>query len=384
LPERLRIVVLGYVVRGPLAGYAWHHIQYVLGLRDLGHDVYFIEDSDDYPSCYDPIRNVTDADATYGLEFAHRTFTALGLADRWAYYDRHTSGWHGPCAERAIEICRSASLLLNVSGMNPLRRWLIEIPTRVFIDTDPTLTQIRHLENPEARERASGHTAFFSFAGNLGMPGVNVPNDGFPWRSTRQPIVIDAWPTTPGPRDGKFTTVMQWESIPAATYDGVRFGMKSDSFGPYSDLPTMTSEVFELAIGSRTAPRSLLRRKGWRLRDSRWPTRDIGTYQRYIQRSKGEIGIAKHAYVVSRSGWFSERSACYLASARPVVAQDTGFATWLPEGEGVIAFGSPEEAVAGITEVDARYEAHCEAARELVREYFDSRKVLSRLLEVAQ
>ncbi len=358
-------------------------MQYVLGLADLGHDVYFIEDSDDYPSCYDPLRNVTDADPTYGLEFAQRTFTTLGLANRWAYYDSHTNRWRGPCADRAIGICQSATLLLNVSGVNPLRPWLTDTPTRIFIDTDPALTQIRHLTDPEARKRALAHTAFFSFAENIGQSGVNVPDDGLPWRSTRQPIVVDAWPTTPGRRDGKFTTVMQWESIPAVTHGGVRFGMKSDSFGPYFNLPKMVSDVFELALGSRTAPRSLLRRNGWGIRDSRWPTRDVCTYQRYIQRSKAEIGIAKHAYVISRSGWFSERSACYLASARPVVAQDTGFPMWLPQGEGLIAFGSPDEAVAGIADVDARYESHCEAARELVHEYFDSRKVLSRLLDLA-
>ena len=149
--SRLRIVVLGYIVRGPLGGLAWHHLQYVLGLAQLGHDVYFLEDSDDYPSCYDPSRHVFDTDPTYGLRFASSTFERLGLTERWAYHDAHTSQWFGPCGERITDVCRDAVLALNVSGLNPLRPWLLQVPKRIFIDTDPVFTQIRHLQDPGAR-----------------------------------------------------------------------------------------------------------------------------------------------------------------------------------------------------------------------------------------
>jgi len=160
---KLRIVVLGYVVRGPIGGMAWHHLQYVLGLVRLGHDAWFVEDSDDYPGCYDPARHVVDADPTYGLAFAARAFRRLGLTERWAYHDAHGGGWMGPAADRAPEVCRSADLVLNLSGVNPLRPWLAEVPRRALVDTDPVFTQLRHLHDAGARAGAALHTHFFSF-----------------------------------------------------------------------------------------------------------------------------------------------------------------------------------------------------------------------------
>jgi hypothetical protein len=176
---------------------------------------------------------------------------------------------------------------------------------------------------------------------------------------------------------------MLWESYPAREYGGVRYGMKSDSFAPYLDLPRRAGRVFELAVGSPSAPRDLLRASGWLVRDPREPTRDPWTYQRYVESSKAEFAVAKHGYVASGSGWFSERSVTYLASGRPVLLQDTGFSRWLPTGTGLVAFGTPEEALAGIADIDRRYAVHCRAAREIAEEYFDARTVLPELLESA-
>jgi hypothetical protein len=378
--DRLRILVLGYIVRGPLGGLAWHHLQYVMGLAELGHEVYFVEDSDDYPACYDPAKDAMTTDPSYGLRFAARTFERVGLGDCWAYYDAHTVRWFGPCADTIFDLCTGAEILLNLSGVNPLRPWLLEIPVRVFVDTDPVFTQVRHLTEPGSRQAARQHTAFVSFGENIGQPKATVPHDGFSWQATRQPVVLEAWPVTPGPVHGKFTTVMQWDSYATRAYNGRLYGMKSVSFGPYLDLPGKAGPVFELAIGSPTAPRSLLRRQGWGVRNSLRPTRDPWTYQHFIQQSKAEFSVAKSGYVVSYSGWFSERSAAYLASGRPVLVQDTGFSEWLETGAGVMPFTTPEEALAGLEEINRRYEFHCRAARAMAAEYFDARKVLSRLI----
>lgn len=384
MSSRLRIVVLGYIVRGPLGGLVWHHLQYVIGLARLGHDVYFVEDSDDYPSCYDPSKSVTDSDPTYGLQFAARTFTKVGLGDRWVYYDAHTSSWCGPCADRILDICATTDLLLNLSGMNPLRPWLTEVPARVFVDTDPVFTQIRHLTDHVARKLALQHTTFLSYGENVDLSQTTTrPTDGLPWQATRQPIILDAWPVTPGPLKGKFTTVMQWDSYPAREYDGCRYGMKSDSFGPYMDLPERVGSIFELAVGSSSTPYARLRGKGWFVRDSLGPTRDPWTYQRFIEQSKAEFSVAKHGYVVTRCGWFSERSAAYLASGRPALVQETGFSDWLETGSGVIPFNSLDEALAGIEEITRRYPLHCKAARAVAQEYFDANTVLPRLIECA-
>lgn len=377
----MRIIVLGYIVRGPLGGLAWHHLQYVLGLRRMGHDVYFMEDSDDYPACYDPGRFVFGTDPSCGLRFAAHAFDRLGLDDRWAYFDAHTQAWLGPAGSRAPELCREASLLIDVSGVNPLREWHLRIPHRVLIDTDPAFTQIRHLTDASARARAAQHTAFFSFAENIGTPQAQIPDDGFPWLPTRQPVVLDAWPVTPGNADGAFSTVMQWDSYAARDHAGRRYGMKSESFEPYLSLPDQTGERLELALGSSNAPVGRLRGQGWIVEDSQRVTKDPWIYQEYIRASKGEFTVAKHGYVASRGGWFSERSAAYLASGRPVVTQDTGFGTWLATGRGVLAFTSPAEAVDALRNVSANYRMHCAAAREIAAACFDAETVLTSLLD---
>jgi hypothetical protein len=380
MSSSLRIVVLGYIVRGPIGGLVWHHLQYVMGLARLGHDVYFLEDSDDYPSCYDPQRQTTDRNPEYGLRFAAQAFAQVGLGERWAYYDAHTARWLGPCATRAVDICRSADLLLNLSGVNPMRPWFLQVPHRVLVDTDPVFTQVRHLTDSASRATALQHTAFFSFGENIRSDAGRIPDDQLGWLPTRQPVVLDAWPVTPGPRNGKFTTVMQWDSYQPRTYDGVEFGMKSASFRPYADLPGSTGQALELALGSDAAPRQQLLEAGWSLRNPLEVTRDPSSYQRYLQQSKAEFSVAKHGYVVSHSGWFSERSACYLASGRPVLVQETGFSEWLESGVGVVAFSTPEEALAGIDLINGDYANHSRSARELVRASFDAGDVLASLI----
>jgi hypothetical protein len=377
----LRIVVLGYMIRGPLGGLAWHYLQYLIGLANLGHDVFYVEDSDDYPACYNPSRNVTDTDPTYGLRFTARAFDRLGLGERWAYYDAHTERWLGPGADNILDVCRSADLVLNVSGVNVLRPWLSDVPVRVLVDTDPAFTQIRHLTDPIARRRALQHTAFFSFGENIDGGSSDIPDDGVPWLATRQPVALDAWPATPGQPQGRLTTVMQWSSYPPREYQGQHYGMKSDSFGPYADLPEQVGPIFQLSLGGSGFDEEMASK--WGVQDSRLPTRDPWTYQRYIQNSKAEFSVAKHGYVVSRSGWFSERSAAYLASGRPVIVQDTGFTAWLAAGVGVLAFGTPDEALTRIEEVNSRYELHCQAARGIAEGYFDARQVLPHLIERA-
>ncbi|MEN9903575.1 MAG: hypothetical protein RLZZ555_140 [Pseudomonadota bacterium] len=379
----IRVVVLGYVVRGPLGGMVWSNLQYLMGLAALGHDVWFVEDSDDYASCYDPTRHVTDTDPTYGLKFARMVFDRIGMSQRWSYYDAHAGVWHGPAAEKIKNVLLSADMLIDLCGVNPMRDWFLEMPVRALVDEDPVFTQIRHLSDQAAMGRARSHNAFFTFGENFGKKLCSIPDDGLPWKSTRQPLVLDWIVPSPGHAGGAFSTVMQWDSYPACQYQGRGFGLKSRSFLEYIDLPVHVGAPLEIAVGGASTPRELLISKGWRLADSLEMTRDPWIYQDFISASKGEYSIAKHGYVVSRSGWFSERSVTYLASGRPVVVQDTGFSEWLPIGEGVIGFSSFKEAAAGIEEVGLRYEFHCRRARQLVDEFFDARIVLPKLIDQA-
>jgi hypothetical protein len=382
--RRLRIVVLGYLVRGPLAGPTWHHLQYVLGLLDLGHDAWYLEDSMDYPFCYDPSRGVTDTDARYGLAYAARVFGRAGIGERWAYHDAHAGGqWQGPAAGRAAELCASADLMINVSGINPMRPWLERIPRRVLVDTDPVFTQVDILQDPLQRRFAESHNVFLTFAESFGQSGCEVPDDGLPWQPTRQPVVLREWRPAPPCADGPFTTVMLWDSYDRRQWDGRTWGMKSEEMEHVLQVPARCRRRFELAVGGGTAPRERLQELGWRLRDPLDLTCDPWTYQDYMRSSRAEFSVAKHGYVASRSGWFSERSAGYMAVGRPVVLQDTGFSRHLPTGDGLLAFDDLDGAVAAVTQVELRYAHHCRAARELVEAHFDARDVLTRLLDAA-
>jgi hypothetical protein len=381
--SRLRIVILGYIVRGPIGGMAWHHLQYVLGLKRLGHEVLFLEESDDYPSCYDPTTHQVGTDPTYGLQFTKQAFDRLGLDAHWAYYDAHRTQWHGPAAGQVDDFCYDADVLLNISGVNRLVYSLQRIPVRALVDTDPAFTQIRNLTNETARSRAVQHNAFFSFGEAIETGQSTIPNDGFRWQATRQPVVLDAWPMSDGPSHGPFTTVMQWESYPPVEFERGRFGMKSESFDMIRDLPRRVASPLEIALGGETAPRRELQLRGWRIADPLSVTRDPWTYQAYLRSSRGEFSVAKHGYVASGSGWFSERTACYLAMGRPAVIQDTGFSKHIPCGAGLWAFHDTETAAHAIEEVEADYHRQCGVARELAAGYFDSQTVLRSLLERA-
>lgn len=379
--EKLRIVVLGYVVRGPIGGMAWHHLNYVRGLAELGHEVLFLEDSDDYPSCYDPSRYVTDCDPTYGLAFAQEAFAAIDHTDGWAFHDAHTHTWHGPASGKVLDFCKDADLLLNISAVNPLREWTSAIPRRAYLDTDPLFSQARHLEDPQAMALARAHNAHFTFGELLAAGQSSAPDDGIDWQPTRQPVALSCWPVQPPAADAAFTTVMQWDSYATRTIAGVEYGMKSKSFAGYEDLPRHVRSGLALALGGGTEAQQALPARGWRIDDPLAATRTIGTYRDYIAAAKGEWSIAKHGYVAGRTGWFSERSACFLASGRPVVVEDTGCSEVLKADGGVLFFSTPEEAVEALREVETDYRRHCEAARDVAEEYFDSASVLGDLLE---
>ncbi|MDY0040931.1 MAG: hypothetical protein RBS57_11530, partial [Desulforhabdus sp.] len=324
-----------------------------------------------------------DTDPSYGLRYAGGILDDVGLGNHWAYYDEHTSTWYGPCGEGILDICSSADLLLNRAGVNPLRPWFMEIPVRALIDVDPVFTQIRNLKYPAMMKYARQHTAFFSLAENIRSDRSSIPDDGLPWQPIRHPVFLKAWPALPCQSGGSWTTVMQWKSYPAEEYEGVSYGMKSESLTPYLDVPKISGESLELVVGGAESPRQMLTDKGWVIRSSREISGDPWVYRKYIQQSKGEFSVAKQGYVQTRSGWFSERSAAYLASGRPVVTEEAGFSDRLPTGAGLVSFSTPGEALASIEEVGKRYEHHCKAARALAEEFFDARKILPRLIERA-
>jgi hypothetical protein len=377
----MKIVLLGYIVRGPIGGLVWHHFQYALGLKLMGHDVLFIEFSEDYPSCYNPITFELSKDPSYGLNFIDTIFCKYGLKWQWAYFDQHTNQWFGNSRQEVFGFSKNADVLLNISGINSLREEFQNIPIRAFIDTDPLFTQIRLLRDPVTKASAKEHNVFFSFGENIGNKDCLIPDDQFSWIPTRQPVIPDLWNKNNLSQKGNWTTVMQWDSYKKAEWDGRIFGMKSTSFQPYFDLPKIINERFELALGGESAPKDELKAKGWIISNPAEVSKTPESYQKFISESKGEWSVAKDGYVSSNSGWFSERSAAYLMSGKPVIVQETGFSKNIETGEGLFSFTNLEDLKSIFEEVDRDYKFQCSRAREIAMEYFQYEKVLKNLLE---
>ena len=374
----LNILCSGYLVRYPLGGQSWHHLQYLVGFKRLGHDVTFFEHYGWPESCFDPARNIMTSDPSYGVAYLQRILRAYGLNDRWCYLAEDGTAYGMP-RKRLAKICRECDVYFNLSNIN----WIPELeycPRRVLVDTDPVLTQIGGfgLGGPFSR-----YHALFTYGANVHQPGCEMPTGGFRWLPTRQPVVLDLWPTAAADRFAPFTTVMNLTAYHDVEHEGRVYGQKDREFEPFFSFPLHTGQPMELAVNTSVPVRERLLAGGWRLTDPLEITRDPWTYQRYIQASRAEFSVAAHAYVSTRCGWFSDRSAGYLASGRPVLLQDTGFSEWLRTGCGVISFRACEDATAGIEEINSRYEFHCRAARAVADEYFDARKVLSCLVEFA-
>lgn len=400
--EQLRIVVSGLIAQHPrLGGVAWDYLQYPVGLTRLGHEVYYIEDSGEWPYLDEagPEGDWVARDFRANVEHLDAVLSRFGLGDRWAYrYPvRGSAAWFGISDARREEIVRSADLLINVSGTLEHPESYRGAATMVYVDSDPVFTQARIHLDALFRARVDAHDLHFTFGELLEF---GVPDTGHQWRATRQPILLDAWQTeVPAPRD-VFTTVMSWTSYEPLELASLVLGQKDVELWRFIDLPSRLSRRnLEIALPSihhvdwesgdadidveAQAPWELLSNHGWLVADAASACSTLDDYRSYIHSSSGEWSVAKNGYVQGRPGWFSCRSACYLAAGRPVVAQDTGFSDVIPTGEGVLAFSTPDEAVEAISRVEARYQLHSKAARAIAEEFFESDRVLGKLVDEA-
>lgn len=383
MSSRLRIIVTGLIAQYPLGGVTWDYLQYLLGLARLGHDVYYLEDTGMWP--YDPIAGGLAEDSEFTVTYLAGIMRRFGFADRWTYRFPWQDQWFGLSASARNEMVATADLLVNVSGSLENPGAYRKVPRLAYIDTDPLFTQVKLAQGQTYfRAQVDAHDRHFSF-GECQSP--IVPATGHRWRPTRQPIVLAEWPVRPATPRQVFTTVMNWTSYKPVRYGGATFGQKDIEFARFLDLPARVAPVqLELAVNAgkvRATPRALLARKGWQVVDPLQVCPDVDSYREYIATSQAEWSVAKHAYVAANTGWFSCRSACYLASGRPAIVQDTGFSAVLPTGTGLLAFTSLEEAIAAIEAVGVDYARHSRAARELADAHFDSDAVLDRLVRIA-
>ena len=396
-----RLIVLGTAASNPYAGMAWMQMQITAGLHRLGHDVYYLETTSSWP--YDPVRQYKVSDSDYAVPYLARVADGFGLGERWAYRRSYSDKeWLGPAAARAEELLASADATLNVAGSSRLREEGLEVARLVFLDTDPVWPHVRYASaDPEMREIVGEHDDVVTYGENIGRNGCPVPPLPRTRGRTRQPVLVDLW-ADGAPSSSTYTTVANWKQEGReVVLDGERYAWSKDlEFRRVLDLPRRVTVPLELAMnlarpetirygegepvkawGVAEEAYSLLEGHGWRLVDAAGFTTDPWPYRDYVRASRAEFSVARDLHVRLRSGWFSERSACYLAAGRPVVTQDTGFGDVLPTGEGLLAWTTADEAAAAIEAVEADYGRHSAAARELAAEYFAAERVLPRLLD---
>jgi hypothetical protein len=410
MASSLRIVVTGLIAQHPfLGGISWHYLQYLLGLSRLGHDVYYFEDSGQWPYNFDGGASGNDwisYDCSENVAYLNSLMTRFGLESRWSYRFPIRNQWYGLSESERRDLVNRADVLLNVSGSLEFPHHYRQIGRLVYIDTDPVFTQIKIARGEvDFRRRVDAHDMHFSYGERLTDV---IPETGHNWLPTRQPIVLSEWNPSHPPRN-VFTTVMSWTSYKPLTYAAKIYGQKDVEFYRFLALPMKVRPTrFEVALSNvehvnwRTeimnipqaavelmqqqrewSSRELLAHTGWNVVDAKSSCGDLDSYRNYIQHSKAEWSVAKNGYVQAQPGWFSERSACYLAAGRPVVVQDTGFSNVLPAGSGILAFNTVDEAAAAVEKVAASYSRESKAARAIAEEYFASEKVLTRLIEEA-
>jgi hypothetical protein len=397
----LRIVVVGTLAGNPYAGMAWMHMQIAVGLRRLGHDAYYFEVTSNWP--YDPVRQLKVDNSEYALPYLARVAESFGFGDRWAYRRSYSDNeWFGLAQTRAEDLLSSADAVLNIAGATRLTKEQLDVSRWVYFGTDPVFHEIKFANKEvDICTLIEEHHDFVTYGENIGSLDCSIPALPGCRTKTRQPVLLDLWKAGPPSRE-EFTTVTNWEQVgldieyQSETY----YWSKHYEFLKFIDLPRRTNHPIELAmnlaerkpirwhdneavpaIGLAPDAHQLLESHGWRLADAPAFTMDPWPYRDYVLASRGEFSVARDLNVRLRSGWFSERSACYLAAGRPVVTQDTGFGSVLPTGEGLFAFNTMEEILAAFDAINSDYERHSRAARAIAEEYFRAETVLARVLD---
>jgi hypothetical protein len=381
---RKKIVVLGMTSRHPVAGMVWLTMQYLIGLERLGYEAYYVEAHGATPKDF---MGADDDGSVPAAAFIDAMMRRFDLGDRWALHAGHSDGRYYGLSELQVKsLYQSATLLLNLhGGTTPLPEH-IATGRLVYVGTDPVLREIElHQQLPETIELFEQHAILFTWAENHGRPDCGIPvSTRFQFLPTRQPVVIELWESMQFVASDAFTTVAGWQQLwRDVTLNGELYRWsKHFEFMKFLDLPSRTTQTLELALaGCNDEDRCVLEQHGWQIRDASEVSGDLDIYREYIGGSRAEFTVAKDQNVRLRSGWFSDRSATYLAARRPVVTQDTGFSNVLPTGQGLFGFSTLDEAAAAVDAINADYERHSRAAGELARAYFDSDLVLTRLLE---
>ena len=385
---RGRIIVWGLLASYPFGGMTWQVLHYVAGLRRLGYDVWYVEDSDRF------LLNASDFSRTgawqTNVEYLACHMQAIGFGDRWVF--RPPRNADATCGaldfEGLKDLYRDADAVINVCGAQELLPWHEAIRCLVYVQTDPVSDQVAVAcgDTSKVAELDAYHH-LFTYGENIGEPDCLVPVDRYTWHKTRPPVCVDWWDGAPVPADGAaLTSVLKWqhEAKDVRWRGDTWHWSKHREFRRFVDVADFSTLPLELAISSvPQGDLDELHRHGWRTRPSA-SVADPAAYRDYIRSSMGEFTAAKEQYVAPKSGWFSDRSVCYLAAERPVITQETGFSKYVPSGQGLFAFSTVEEALAAIDAVRSDYPLQSRRAREVASEYFAAERVLADMMAVVE
>ncbi|MCX8073141.1 MAG: hypothetical protein N3C12_11925 [Candidatus Binatia bacterium] len=378
------VVIAGYFARCPLGGYAWQVLHYLLGFEELGFEAYFYEDTALYGECFDPVTRTMPARCDRGVEILSKFFAAHGLGKRWHFWEVGSQREFGLPRSVMLDLLERARLVLTLAPVTRVPQ--AGRATRVFIDLDPGYTQFRYHQGDEAlRSLLHEHHRHFTIGELIGSPACAVPTGNLHWLPTRQPVVTRLWLGSSPAEDGAWTTIGRWHETRRDIVTGNdRYGWsKRDEWLRFLDLPQRAAQRFCVAMDVAKFPNdlALLNRYGWEVVDPLAVSADPFVYRDFICSSAGEFTTAKDLNVRLRTGWFSDRSACYLAAGRPVVTQATGFEQVLPTAEGLFAVTTVEEAAAAIRAVASDPLPHRAHAQLIARTWFEARQVLHELIE---
>lgn len=382
--RKLRLVILGMMGRCPFGGQTWVYLNWLSGLKRLGHEVYYAEDDTVWP--YDPEINAVTDDCSYAVDHIAHCMERIGLPGQWAFRmagDKDAC-W-GMTDGQLNELYGTCDILINLVGATELRDEHMNAPFRVYVQTDPVTSELKLAGGDErTRTNFSKHHRIVTYGENYGNPDCGVPLNGISYVKTRQPVDLDLWQMSYDPSARFFTTIGNYrQSGNDVYYKGETFHWsKHYEWEKYLDLPQRTTQEFELALKLDVPDdQQRLESHGWRIISPLSMSLDIfGSYPDYFRRSRAEFTVAKDQNIRLRSGWFSDRDACYLACGKPVVIQDTGFSSILPVGEGLFAFTGMDDILGAIDAVNSDYQKNCRSARVVAEEYFRAEKVLSKLL----
>lgn len=375
------IIIGSYMFRYPLGGMMSWVLQYLTGFKKLGCNVYFVEKFGYPNSCYNPQKEIMSNDCSYGVKLVSELLKINGLGDNWCFMD-FNNVYHGLSKTKINSMFQTADVFIDMGTHGAWEEEAKVTPLKILLDGEPGFTQIKMAIKKELKEWIPEYDLYYTVGQNIGTQGNLTPTLDLDWQHVFHPVDLELFPKSKHKKhNGKFCTIMNWKSHDPIQYGNKIYGQKDIEFNKILELPSLFPSRLEVAISGKKIPTEWLEKHGWQLVSGKKITETFESFRDYIFQCQGELSVCKNIFIETQSGWFSDKSAAYLGSGKPVVLQDTGFSKHLPCGEGLFAFSTKEEAQHAIESICSNYSMHCDAALDIANEYLSVEKVLKKFLD---